>query len=161
MNSANQTADPRQRVADYTAVLVLTRAAAENVDVSTARLGGIVAAFLPTLGPAKLREWSEMDMAQAVRSIKIDLLRLEIARAEACSSPSPVKRKARRGGRAAESARSGRGSARTRGKLSEVDTGRLDEQISQSVVASFYKFVAISALHPDWFSPYIEDITAF
>ena len=47
--------DPRQRAADYAAVLVLTRAAADGVDVSIAQLGGIVAAFLPTLGPDALR----------------------------------------------------------------------------------------------------------
>lgn len=161
MNSAYHTADPRQRVADYTAVLVLTRAAAAQVDLSIARLGGIVAVFLPTLGPAKLREWSAMDMAQAVRSIKLDLLRLEIVSAEACTSPSPIQRKAYRGGRAAGSARSGNGSARTRGRLSEQDIGRLDEQISQSVVVSFLKFLTMSALHPNWFSLYIEDIADF
>lgn len=83
MDCAFHTEDPRQRVADYAAVLVLTRAAAEHVDLSIARLGSIVAAFLPSLEPARLRAWSDMDMAKAVRTIKIDLLRHQIDLAEA------------------------------------------------------------------------------
>lgn len=166
MDCAFHTEDPRQRVADYAAVLVLTWAAAEHVDLSIARLGGIVAAFLPSLEPARLRAWSDMDMAKAVRTIKIDLLRHQIDLAEAGTgrqAAEPGRRMA--GGRrkpkqAARQARRGNQAHRHQ-KLTEQEIDRLDEDISQSVVASFFKFMTMRALDPDWFAPYLAEAPAF
>ena len=166
MDCAFHTEDPRQRVADYAAVLVLTRAAAEHVDLSIARLGGIVAAFLPSLEPARLRAWSDMDMAKAVRTIKIDLLRHQIDLAEADTGRQAVgpgrrmaggRRKPRQAALQARRARHAPGQQ----KLTEQEIDRLDEDISHSVVASFFRFLTMRALDPDWFAPYLAEAPAF
>ena len=146
--------DSRQRVADYSAVLVLTRAAAEGVELSTAQLGAIVAEFLPTLGPDTLRAWSGMDMAKAVRTIKIDLLRHQIALAEVPTGEPPGRQSTR-----------GRSEARAhlqpQRTLSEQDISHLDHEISRSVVANVFKFTTMRALDPSWFAPYLTKIAAF
>lgn len=162
MNCVYHVEDPRQRVADYAAVLVLTRAAAEEVEVSIAQLGAIVAAYLPMMEPDKLRAWSEQELAQAVRTIKLDLLRHQITLAEAPASGLSGKRNSngRRKVTAAQHTRR-RKPARTSRKLSEWEIARLDEEISQAVVANFFKFMTMSTLYPEWFIPYLEETTAF
>lgn len=163
MNFADHIDDPRQRVADYAAVLVLTRAAAEGVAISTAQLGAIVAEFLPILGSDTLKAWSELDMAEGVRTIKVDLLRHEIARVEAHLGCPSGKRKASRDTRAARAGRSGRQRRPVSGrhKLSEQEIGRLDEDISRLVVSNFFKFMTMTALDPGWFTPYLARTMVF
>lgn len=159
MDCAYHVEDPRQRVASYAAVLVLTRAAAEGVNISIAQLGAIVAAFLPTLGPDALRMWSGMEPAEAVRTIKIDLLRHQIVLAEADTASRAKER-----GRWKASGRSTSKAAlhaHRRKLLTEQEISTLDEAISQSVVASFFKFMTMLALDPDWYTPHITETVSF
>ena len=81
MNILRDVEDPRQRAADYAAVFFLARAAAIGVTLPVAQLASLVAEFLVGSSVEELRTWSQLEAGKAVRGIKLDILRGQIAQA--------------------------------------------------------------------------------